>query len=211
MSIFPNVPIAPGVPPVPRDPLAAIITLELLAADALELFNIFFGKTQWGLFKSSTPNALGLSSGISVILADNVVAVDYKADRLISNYPVEGGAFQSYDKVKVPFEGRLEFSTGGSVSDRTAFLNSIIAIIDDTNFYDIYTPEKIYRNCNVKHWDWSRNAQKAGLVSIDVWVEEVAVTGQQSFQNVTSPSSNAPVANGSVAPQTTTTAVPKVF
>lgn len=188
--IFPNVPLVPGVPPVPRDPASIIETIELLTSDAIILFNSFFGKIQWGIF----------SNGLPVVLADNVVSLDYKEDYIISNYPVEGGAFRSYDKVHLPFEGRLQFSTGGSVAARQAFIASVQRIIGDTNLYDIYTPEQIYRSVNLKHWDFNREAQSVGLLKIDIWCEQVAVTGTQTFQNVQSPTSNSPIANGSVAP-----------
>lgn len=188
--IFPNVPNVPGVPAVPRNPLLVAIAeaVTLLTADSV--FLPPNGSTQWGIF-------LG---GLPVILADNVVTMDFKQDYHISNYPVEGGAFRSYDKVMTPFEAKLRFSTGGSVADRQKFVNSISEIIGDTNLYDVYTPEQIYPSVNLVHWDFARAAQNVGLLSIDIWVEQVAVTATQSFQNVKDPTSNSPIAGGAVSP-----------
>lgn len=196
--VFPNVPLVPGVPAVPRNPLLVAVAeaVTLLTADSV--FLPPNGSTQWGIFLN----------GVPVILADNVVTMDFKQDYHISNYPVEGGAFRSYDKVMTPFEAKLRFSTGGSVADRQNFINSITQIIGDTNVYDVYTPEQIYPSVNLVHWDFARAAQNVGLLSIDIWVEQVSVTATQTFQNVKNPTSNSPVSGGPVSPNELLTGKP---
>lgn len=120
--------------------------------------------SQWGIFLN----------GESVVVADNVLSMEFKQDFKISNYPTEQGGFASYNKVQMPFECRFRFSTGGSSSDRSAMLNSIAAVIGDTNLYDVVTPDATYVNVNFVHQDYLRTAQSGnGLLSVNVWCEEV--------------------------------------
>lgn len=172
MSLFPVVPIAPGVPPLLRDPNAVIpAALTLLVADALTILG-GFGQAQWGLFKNSVP----------VIVSDNVVSFDFKREWTVSDYPLEQGAFESYDKVAVPFDVRLRFSMGGSDADRQAFLDSIDAAANTLDLFDAVMPEKVYPSVNVTHYDYRRTATNGlGLLVVDAWCIQVRVTAQAAF------------------------------
>lgn len=133
---------------------------------------------QWGIYQSGAP----------VVVADSVVDVSYSKDFRISDYPVEGGGFQSYDKVELPYEAKIRFATGGSSEDRKALINSIEAIIGTTALYDFATPDKIYTSCNVTHQDYKRTSSNGvGLLVIDVYVEQVRVTATAQFSNVGGP------------------------
>jgi hypothetical protein len=134
--------------------------MELLTADGPNLPAI----TQWGLF----------GGGGAAVTADNVVAFELKKNWYLADYPVEGGGFESYDKVAVPYDVRLRFSAGYSAGNRAALLNSIDRIAGDLNLYDAVTPEKTYPNVNVTHYDFRRTADRgAGLIQLDVWLLEV--------------------------------------
>lgn len=188
MPGFPNVPFAPGVPPLARNPLAVATTVGLLVADAISFFAGFLGP-QWGIFQD----------GLPVVLADNVVSLDYKKDWEIANYPMEQGAFQSYDKVENPFEARVRFSTGGTRIDRQVLLSSITAIAGNTELYDVYTPEAIYPSVNIAHYDYRRTAVSGvGLLTIDVWVHQVRVDVETSFTNTQTAGGANPIAGGQV-------------
>ncbi len=183
---FPNVPDVAGVPPLARDPLAAPFIVILLAADAVLLFTGLTIK-QWGLFQN----------GIPVVASDSVVTMGYKQDWSISNYPVEGGAFETYDKVQLPFEVRLQFSKGGSSFDKSAFINSIAAIAGNTQLYDVYTPDVVYNSVTVMRYNYDREALKGvGLLVVDVYVIQVSVTATQQFSNTVNPSSASPSSTG---------------
>jgi hypothetical protein len=56
------------------------------------------------------------------------VEFDFDQDWTIADYPQEQGAFQSYDKVQMPFECRVRLACSGPPAQRQAFLNSIFAI-----------------------------------------------------------------------------------
>ena len=167
--------MANGLPPLPFG-VNVYVGVAILTADAISLP----GSTpqQWGLYLDGEP----------VVVADNVLAFGFKKAARISKYPQEQGAFASYNKVATPAEPRLRYSTGGTLADRQAFLASIDALIGDLNLYDVVMPEMTYQNYNVVNYDFDRNADNAGLLEIDVWLEEIVVAGASTFSNTTSPS-----------------------
>lgn len=160
----------------------------------------FVSTAQWGLYKDGKP----------VIAADTVTALGLKATSEVSNYPLEPGAatinqnlplsVQSYNKVQLPFSGRVKFSTGGSQSDRVDFLNSVEAAKQSLDLYDLVMPEKTYPSVNVTDYEFDRRAAAGlGLLSVDIAVEEIRITAAATFTNVKNPVSASPVNDG-VAP-----------
>lgn len=192
---YPNVPNVPGVPPLPRNPLAAASSLALLVADTFGFF-ISSGAPQWGIFQDS----------VAVVAADSVVSFDFKQDWSIADYPVEQGAFETYDKVETPFGVRIRFATGGSDDRRQAFLDSIAAIAGDFELYDVVTPEVVYTSVNISHYDYHRRANQGnGLITVDVWLTEIRETAVTAFSNTKRPSGAEGQNGGTVqtAPPTT--------
>jgi hypothetical protein len=184
----------PGLPPLPAS-VNIIDTATLLVADAVSLF---FGPSagpQWGIFLD----------GVPVVVSDNVTAFSFKKSSRISKYPQAQGAFASYNKVTVPFEPKIRFSTGGSVADKANFIASIDAISGDLNLYTVITPEVSYPSCNVIDYDYDRAHGNAGLLEIEVMLEQVVIAGSSTFSNTTSPTDAAQTNNGLVQPQATQT------
>ena len=188
---YPNVPQAPGVPPLVRQPGAAAAGIELLVADAADLFGLF-PQPVWGIFDQD---------GNPVIAADTVLGVEYSQDNAIATAPQEQGAFLSYNKVSRPFHARVTFAQGDTSAERNAFLQQILDAQASLDLYDLVTPDIIYPNVNVVHHDY-RRTQQAGttLLAVDVWVEEVRVTGTTQFSstNVKQPSAANPSSQGTV-------------
>lgn len=177
----------PGLPALPAAVSGLFSEIISLAADAI--FGSSQSQSQWGIYLD----------GEAVVSSDNVTSVEYRQDFTISNYPIQGGSFASYNKVQHPFEVKIGFSTGGSDADRQAFLASIAAIISDTNLYDFVTPEAIYSNVNITHQDYRINQGNVGLRVVEVWCEEVrpAQTASSSSSTptaITSPDGTTTVA-----------------
>ena len=193
---FPNVPNVPGVPPLLRNPLAAVVEIfSLLTQDSVVFSDDF--APQWGIFQD----------GVPVIVADNVVSLEYKQNWYLADYPIEQGGFESYDKVQVPFDSRIRFSSGGSEQNRQALLDSIAGIAGDLNLYDIVTPEEIYQSVNVIQYNYKRSATNGvGLISVDVWCQEVRVNSQAQFTNSGTGSDS--TLNGNQAPPITNSKSP---
>lgn len=162
--------MADGVPPLPPEDQPDF-GQSFLSEDG-DVSGSGASSSQWGLYLDSAP----------AIVADNVLSETIKTDSDIPNYPQEQGAFASYNKVQLPFSGTVRFSTGGSLSDRSAMLSSIDSAKQSLTLYDVVMPEKTWQNANVKDYEVVRKDGVYGLLMVDVDVEEVRETGQQSFQ-----------------------------
>lgn len=190
MPTFPNVPIAPGVPPVLRQAGSVVQTFQLLTADAVTLLGGLFG-LQWGIFQNGAP----------IIVPDTMVSLEYHREWTISNYPLEQGNFESYDKVQLPFEARVRIATGGSVADRGSFISQVESIAATLELYDIVTPERVYGNVNIESFEYRRTAtQGAGMIVIDLHLIEIRQVVSQSFNNTQAASGASSQGQGQVAP-----------
>lgn len=168
---FPNVPNVPGVPPLPRSPGTVEAALTLLANDVLGLFGLSLDP-EWGIFQN----------GIPVVIANSVVSMGFRKDWTVANYPLEKGAFESYDKVELPFETRLRFTSDGSETDRIALLDSIETIAGTVDIYDVVTPERIYTSVNIVSYDYQREASRGlGLMIVDIIAMEVRIEATSNF------------------------------
>lgn len=153
------------------------MAIELLVADALSL--IFRGRAPgWGIYRG----------GVPVVVADSVTAFDFRKQWAISDYPVERGSFESYDKVEVPYGTRLRFAAGGNEAKQQALLSSISAIAGNLQLYNIVTPAKVYLNANIERYDYAQTATNGvGLMQVDVTVIEIREVGGGMFSATQSP------------------------
>jgi hypothetical protein len=188
MAFTVNVPNVAGVPSVLFGALGGNL-VSLLAGDALALFAGAIGISPWGIYYG----------GIPVVLADNVAAFSYKRGATIADYPIEGGAFVSYDKVQTPFDARFTFTAGGSQIKRQAFLAGLEALVGDTNTYNVVTPDAVYAGVNIVNVDYQRTAVNGvGLVTASVWALQVRSAPLALLTNVIDPSSAGQVNGGPV-------------
>lgn len=171
---FPNVPIAPGVPALVRSTLSAVPdVIQLLTGDAPSLF-AGLEPSQWGLFLNGAP----------VVTAESVLSFEFKKSYEIASFQVEKGAFESYDKVQRPFDVRLRFSTGADAAARQELLATTDAAVNSLDLVDAVTPLKTYQSINPKYYSYRQTAVNGvGLLTVDVFCEEVRVTGTSSFTN----------------------------
>ena len=176
------VPDVPGVPPL-FGGLSPVAIPGLVFADVVNIAVAALGP-QWGIFLGGAP----------VVSSDNVVSMDARQEWVIADFPIEGGAFESYDKVQRPFDVRFRFSTGGSVGARSAMIESIKSIANDFNLYMFVAPDDVWENVNVSHFDYHRAAaQGNGLFSVDVWGWQIQLnTGAGMLDNAASPASSDP-------------------
>jgi len=146
----------------------------LLTQDQYKYFGSVFNE-QWGIFQN----------GVPVVTADSVVSMERRQEYAISDFPVEGGAFQSYNKVYIPFDVRFRFASGGSESNRQKLLDSVQAIVGNLVLYSAASPEAIYPSCNVVHYDYRRTAQDGvGLILVEVWLREVRVISSTNIATI---------------------------
>lgn len=158
-----------------------INAVSLVTADVLSILGGLGGGPQWGLFLNGEP----------AVTAENVISFEFKQDYRIANFPVEEGSFETYNKVQVPYDVRLQFSTGGSVAARQALTDSVDAIIGSTDLFDAVTPEKVYQSVNPVHQSQRRTSRNGvGLLVIDVYCQQIRVTATQQFASSQTGGSN---------------------
>lgn len=170
---YPDVPFAPGVPVMSRaaDALIGFGSVDMLLGDQ---FGAYDAGSDWGIFDES---------GNSVVPHDSVVAFDYRQEYAISDYPVEKGAFQSYDKVAVPFDVRFRFTTFGAQAVRAEFLDTLATAAASLDLFTATTPDALYSSANIVHYDYHRETRNGGvgMIVVDVWLREVRETGTTQF------------------------------
>lgn len=212
---FPNVPRAPGVPPMLRQVGAVQSTVILVASDAVQILRLF-SPAQWGLVSEG---------GVPLFEGANFLGVEARKDWRIPDYPIEKGSFESYNKVETPFEGKVTLAvgddsllpglpnlpaiggfgglSGSALSRRTAFLTAVETACASLTLYTLLTPEKPYPSLNLVHYDYRRIAQQGvTLLAVDIFVQEVRTTATATFSNVKSPEAASPVNGGQVQPST---------
>jgi hypothetical protein len=121
---------------------------------------------QWGIFLNGQP----------VVVADVIMSIEFRGESVIADFPIEGGGFRSYDKVKRPWDVRFRFAAGGSQANKQALINSVEAIADDYKLYTFVSPEHVLQNINIAHRDYHRTATSgAGLLQEDVWGWQIQI------------------------------------
>jgi len=189
MALFP--PLSQiGVPPL-LNPIANWFNVgALLKADAT-LFLRQFGLAQdppWGLYFGTE----------KVLTPDSVLAIEFKKDWSHPKYPMELGAFQTYNKVTQPYDVRVTMVFGGSDSKRSAALLAVEKVASSLELYALVMPDAEYQNLNVAHYDFKRSADNGiGLLTVNLWLTEIRNTIRPAFANVASPSSANPSATSS--------------
>lgn len=203
-SIYPNVPNVPGVPALLRLASANIPPSILATADVLGLQS-FINAVQWGIF----------DQGGSVVLAvDTVIDFAIARDFAISDYSVEGSTladgaagFFSYNKVARPFQSKLRVAVGGNDTARATFFAALDKIVADLNLYNVVSPEYVWYNANVTHYDVHRSRERGTtLVQADIWLEEVRVLASAKFSKSQGVNGADPASGGPVQPQDVTSA-----
>ncbi len=185
---FPEVANLPGVPQLARSLLIEALAPPTLgfAANPSVLWQATQAAPVWGVFDDS--NNL-------VVNADSVHDFDWRKENRIANFPIQQGQFATYNRVGLPSETSVILTKGGTLAERTAFLQEIDAIVaqQNINLYTIRTPEKSYVNVSVTRAELSRRgAGNAYYFDVEVYfVEIVSIAAQYSSTNNATPTNNA--------------------
>jgi len=187
---YPNVPPLPGVPAINRN--SAGYVGAALKIEAQLLPNNLFG-TKW---------AITDASGNLALVPDSFVNFEYKNERKIPNYPVEGGSFSNYNKVAMPFDCRCVVTCSGNGSmSKQDFLAAIQNYLDSLILLTISTPDASYPNLNLVHVDYRREArQGATLLLVQLWFQEIRIAQKSTAPNTAEPSGSDTVDIGQVSP-----------
>ncbi len=191
--LYPDVPLFSGVPAVLRraevnlDPSAPP---EPLQDDRLSQG----GLVSWGIFKAD---------GTIALEPDSIFMIEPMAEYRISDYPVERGGFQSFNKVALPGETRVTVTKGGAVAERSAFLTALDALMKSLDAYSVVTPDGTFLDRNPVRYNYSRSSENgAALLKVEIQFQEIRQTAVAAFSNSKEPSGADAVNNGPVRPVT---------
>jgi hypothetical protein len=198
-TLNPDVPFGAGVPTLVRTATAQLpAPVALLVDDALSGLLASLSIPQWGLFSSD---------GAALLIGDSVLGVDYRNDYNVPTYPIEEGGFASFNKTKTPFDIKLQFTVGGSVGTRAAFLETAEQMVASLDLISAVTPEYTYPYVNPVHVDYSRT-QRSGvtLITVSIYCNEIRLAADSAFSNTSEDDGADPAVNGQT--QTTDQNVP---
>lgn len=144
------------------------------------LINSLFGN-YWGIFNEY---------GVPLLLADNVISLQYENKSRVVNAPIERGTFASYNKISDPWKATVQMSKGsGGALERGAFLAQLEILSKSTLRFIVITPEFVYKFANIDGYDLAREAKDgATLIKVNVHLEEIReVTVSYAEEEVTKP------------------------
>ncbi|MDE9539812.1 phage baseplate protein [Xenorhabdus bovienii] len=129
------------------------------------LINTLFGN-YWGIFNQY---------GIPLLLADNVISLQYQNQYRVVSAPIENGSFATYNKVSDPYKVTVQLTKGsGGTLERGAFLAQLEILAKSTLKFHVVTPEFVYTNAAIVGYDLAREAKDgATLIKVNVHLEEI--------------------------------------
>jgi hypothetical protein len=202
VGLYPDVPAFRGVPQLVRSPTAAQIRALAIANAAVagRLWRSAATQPKWGIFKTSNND--------QSIVPDNIVAFDNRNESRVADFPVQAGAFASYNKVQVPFELTVRLTKAGSVDDRERFLRAIEIAYRSLDLYYVLTPERTYLDVNITRYEVTRRGSNGAyfLTEVDVFFREIRQVAAQystsaaATRNAQEPSAWPSVSQGIVQP-----------
>jgi hypothetical protein len=159
----------------------------------------------WGLYYASG-SASG-TAGALVFDVDSVLDLKQTGKSKVSTFPVEEGAFASYNKVQEPDATKVRIAVGGP--DRVAALQAAL----DTekaacNLYNVVTPTKTYLNVTLEGYDHEQTSSNGGVSGLVVDLSLVQVREvTPAYATVTikkpkQPASASTQTNGKASPET---------
>jgi hypothetical protein len=154
---------------------------------------------KWFIFDTTTGQQILPISNVSSIIQSNVQAVSFHSCEVtnqynVSNYPIEQGAFSSYNKIRTPQNISLTLVQGGSESVKQALLSTVddMANSNGLDSYLLITPFGVYPNLSVERYDFKRETKGGqGLLMVNIHFVEIMVA------TVTVGTSPAPASAGS--------------
>lgn len=149
--------------------------------------------SDWAILDAKT-NAI-------VIQPDTVPRFEYRNEERVADYPMEQGAFASYNKVATPYQIRmvmvcsgtnftqqavnaLGLSIGSQPMGRGDFLSTLDYMLDTTDLMTIVTPDATYNNATLDHYDYRKESNNgATMLIVEAWFREVRLTAGSTYSS----------------------------
>jgi len=201
---FPNVPKLPGVPPLNRagyNAASQAAAKVVSAASGIKALGLVAQQRSWQILDES---------GATLLQPDAVLSLEYRGEAKISTYPVEGGGFSSYNKVRAPADLHIVMTCAGTGSGvgtgigtgkqtREAFLSALAKLKDGVKLATIVTPDAVYKPFALVGYDFQRTS-KSGvtMLTVSASFQEVAETATAERTQTAQPAGAPMVSGGAV-------------
>jgi hypothetical protein len=147
---------------------------------------------EWGVYQGG-----GLA-----IAADSFLAMDFRDISRLATFPMEEGAFASFNKVEAPYDLRVTLTRGGSDADRAEFIGRLYLMKKSIDLFEIITPEVAYISANLENYEYRRTVRSGQtLITAELYFKEVRITAGASNYNASQPSGSSPSSGGQVQGQ----------
>lgn len=159
------------------------IAITLLGNLLNSAYDFFFPGAKWGIYAHGSETLLmGFNS---------VVEMAVTGESVVSDYVIETGSFESYNKVEMPNTYNLRMSQDGSLETRSLTLDWLSAQIKDTELFDILTPEKVWQKVTLISFKNNRNSDSgAAMLVVDCIFQEIREKDATYSNNKTAKAEN---------------------
>lgn len=167
---FPNVPNVAGVPALIRKAGPVLNAIGTLSHINNVVERLLGGQIQetWGVFDIK---------GQEVLKPETFLGIDYKNGSRLMDYPLEQGAFETYNKVANPFDAAISMAMGGTRDEREKFLSAVDVLVKSLDLFTIVTPEVTYQSVNLERYDYKRENRNGNhMIIVNLYFREVRVT-----------------------------------
>lgn len=159
-------------------------------------------------------------TGSIAIKPDTVAKFEYRNEGRVSDYPMEQGAFDSYNKVATPYQIRmlmvcsglnyaqsaaqaitnaLGIGIGQNFASRGDFLSTLDYMLATTDLFTIVSPDAIYKSVTLEHYDYRKESSDgATMLKVEAWFREIRVNAGATYSTSNSPSAAGPADLGTV-------------
>jgi hypothetical protein len=201
---FPNLPGVPALSKLNPNVVAGAVTLASPGINSL----LDLLKPAWGIYPST---AKKFDEKSKAIRPDSFLSVMYHNESNLPMFPIENGAFGTYNKVPTPYDITIRVAKSntlglnailGGADKMSDFLKTIEKMLADVKLYNIVTPDYTYINANLKGYDYKREMNNgaaiiiADLHFVEIMRASVAVTSAIASDGGKSTSASASVDNG---------------
>lgn len=143
--------------------------------------------------------------GSVAIKPDTVPKFEFRNEQRVADYPMEQGAFASYNKVATPFQIRMQMVCSGlnyaqsaaqavknalnidigqNYASRPDFLDTLDYMLATTDLFTIVTPDATYPNATMEHYDYRKESNNgATMLKIEAWFREIRVTAGSTYSS----------------------------
>lgn len=183
-----------GIPNLLRKAPKAI-ALTLLGNLANAIVDFLFPAPTWGVYlPGTTTPAVAVSS---------VTELNIAGESIVSDYPIETGSFNTYNKIAMPNVFAIRLTRDGSEAERKEFLQWLELNVILLDLYDILCPENTYTKATLKSYRVSRSGTSgAGMIIADCIFQEVReIPAVYSSSQVTDPENQSTTPAARVSPE----------